>query len=357
MAGGGFHFGYYLGVYAALDELGKKPDIILASCGGSIAAALIQLLPNDAARKAWLSSPQMYDYWRGLKSKPGAKLSHIFLNAMKRRFSSGNAKIIPDLFNDYMFEIPSQLPLPERGQARPQVDIAIVAGKLLYAENEVGQLRNSRKLFSEVIFCNERAAALLDNFQSPLSVPLSVPLSAPLLSDNAISPQLVTDVTMPLADAVRASIADMFYFRCHAHLSGHAPTYYIGGVIDLFPIEVANRLAASVTMELKGGYDKTYALPALRTVLGFDGNQRIDYVQRQHADRWYDTSDMESHFLHQRIRQKIIWHKNVINIVTPPTFDAYVQMIEAQWQYGYQRGLQSDLPIRKPGIPQFDKPQ
>jgi predicted acylesterase/phospholipase RssA len=327
MAGGGFHFGYYLGVYAALCEVGKRPDVLLASCGGAIAAALIQRLPDDATRRGWLSDRQMFDFWNGLKSTSKARVTHAFISAMRRRFLGNNAKYIPDLFNDYMFEIPAQLPLPESGPHN--VDIAIVAGKLNYAEHEVGQLRGQRKLFSEVIFCQQRAADLLESLTSPLN--------DVTYADSAIAAQMLLDTTMPVNDAVRASISDMFYFRCHSH--SHSGSDYIGGVVDLFPIEVANRLADSVIMELKGGYDDMYGIPAIRNVLGFDGNQRLKNVLNQHADVWVDTSDMEQVFLHQRIHQKIIWYKNQIQIVTPGSFDEYVRMIDAQWEFGYQRAM------------------
>jgi predicted acylesterase/phospholipase RssA len=324
MAGGGFHFGYYLGIHAALCESGKRPDLLLASCGGAIAAALIQALPDDAQRRAWLSSPQMYQFWCSLKSTPKAKITHAFFSAMQRRFWGHNAKYIPDLFHDYMFEIPAELPLPELKQKT--VDVAIVAGKLNYGEHEVGQLRGNRKLFSEIIFCEQRAADLLHEFP--------VPLSDARFGEHAIDSDMLTDVGMPLGDAVRASISDMFYFRCHTHASGN----YMGGVVDLFPIEVASHLADSVIMELKGGYDRTYGIPAIRAVLGFDGNARLQDVLGQHADVWVDTSDMEKVFLHQRTSQKIIWHRNRIQIVAPPSYDAYVKMIAAQWDFGYARG-------------------
>jgi predicted acylesterase/phospholipase RssA len=41
MGGGGFRFGIYIGMYAALRQAGKAPDVLLASCGGAIAAAII----------------------------------------------------------------------------------------------------------------------------------------------------------------------------------------------------------------------------------------------------------------------------------------------------------------------------
>jgi hypothetical protein len=327
MAGGGFHFGYYLGVYAAMCKSGLRPDILLASCGGAIAAALIQALPDDEERKAWLSAPQMYHFWRGLQSTPKAKITSAFASAMRRRFLGNSAKYIPDLFHDYMFEIPAQLPLPKHDQNN--IDVAIVAGKLNYSGHEVGQLRGQRKLFSEIIFCDQRAADLLDS--------LSAPLSDAMYGDNAIAEQLLTETGMPMNDAVRASISDMFYFRCHSH--GHGSGDYIGGVVDLFPIEVANRLADSVIMELKGGYDELYGIPAIRTVLGFDGNQRLHHVLKQHADVWVDTSDMEKYFLHQRIHQKIIWYKYKIQIVTPKSYEDYVRMIAAQWEFGFRRGM------------------
>ena len=325
MAGGGFHFAYYLGIHAALCDADQRPDLLLASCGGAIAAALIQALPDDAQRKAWIASPQMYQFWRGLKSTPNARISHAFLSAMRRRFFGHNAKYIPNLFHDYMFEIPAYLPLPVLSEKT--VDVAIVAGKLNYAENEVGQLRGQRKLFSEIIFCEQRAADLLHAFP--------VPLSDARYGDHAIDSTLLTDVTMQLADAVRASISDMFYFRCHSHGSEH----YIGGVVDLFPLEVASHLAKSVVMELKDGYDETYGQPAIRTVLGFDGNRRLEHVLEQHADVWVDTSDMEQVFLHQRIYQKPIWYKNLIQIVTPASYEDFVRVIDAQWEFGYQRAM------------------
>jgi hypothetical protein len=244
---------------------------------------------------------------------------------MKRRFFGHSAKIIPDLFNDYMFEVPAQLPLPEPGLHH--VDVAIVAGKLNYVEEEVGQPRGDRKLFSEIVFCEQRAEDLLES--------LTAPLSDAQYGDNAVASQLLTDTTGSLNVAVRASISDMYYFRCHSHHT----TDYIGGVVDLFPIEIANRLADSVIMELKAGYDETYGVPAIRTVLGFDGNQRLKQVLNQHADVWVDTSDMEEVFLHQRIEQKKIWHRNKIEIVTPPTHADFIRMIDAQWEFGYQRAM------------------
>ena len=110
MAGGGFRFGIYLGMYAAACEAGRPPDLLLASCGGAMAAAIIHSLPDDRQRKAWLTSPQMYAFCCQLKPSYRSGIVPVFAQALQRKLSTKRAPLIPDLFNNYLFEIP--LPLP-----------------------------------------------------------------------------------------------------------------------------------------------------------------------------------------------------------------------------------------------------
>lgn len=334
MAGGGFRFGYYLGIHAALCELQEEPDLLLASCGGAIAAAIIQALPDDAGRKAWIASLEMHEFWRGLKSNRHASLSASLAGAVKRKFFVRGVDVIPDVFNDYLFEIPENLPLPAVPE-NPKKAVAIIAGKLLFDENEVGQARGKRKLFAETVFCDTRMAALLADMRSPLA--------DAAMGENAISPQLITRQGMPVAAAVRASVSDMFYFRCHSYLSEN----YIGGVIDLFPIEVARRLSHRLIMERKGLYEGVFALPALRAVLGIDGNQRLRHVLKQPADMWVDTSDMRKALASPQIEKKLAWQRNKIELLAPESYADYLKMIEAQWQYGYRKAMEGNARERQ----------
>ncbi|MCU6435196.1 patatin-like phospholipase family protein [Undibacterium sp. Jales W-56] len=329
MAGGGFRFSYYLGIYAALSEAGKQPDVLLASCGGAIAAAIIQGLPDDAQRKAWVSSPAMYAYWRGMKSGLNASVSGALGAALHRRLFATGASRIPDLHRDYLFEIPAGLPLPDTKDDYDKPAVAIIAGKLLYAESDIGTRRGNRPLFCEMVFCDERTAAMLHGMASPVS--------ATHLPNSAVASHIATDITMPIAEAARASVSDMFYFPCHRYQDAD----YVGGVIDLFPIEIAHRIAEQVVMEVKSYYDASFSLPALRAVLGFDGNLRLSKVMQQDAAAWVDTADMEKILPRTQIEKKILLLKNRIELVTSKSYDEYRQVIEAQWQYGYQRGTQA----------------
>ena len=328
LAGGGFRFSYYLGMYAAAVETGNKPDLLLASCGGAIAAAVIQALPDDRQRKAWAASPALYRYLNSVESTAQAAILPALAGAVRRRFQGGRAAFIPDLFSDYFFDAREALPLPEL-EGGSEVAIAIVGGKMLFTEQDVGQPRQGRKLFAETIFCNDRTAGLLKDMASPLS--------EARYGEHAIAPQLLTDVAMPLRDAVRISIADMFYFRCHSHSSGS----YTGGVVDLFPIELAHRLAQRTVMEWKAPFDQGTAIPALRAVLGIDGNQRLCDVHGQHADVWIDASDVSQVLKNAGMRKKIDLLRNRVRLTMPASHEAYAAQVEQQWQYGYQRALEA----------------
>lgn len=327
-AGGGFRFGCYLGMYAAAVETNNKPDILLAACGGAIAAAVIQALPDDQARRAWLASPEMYRFMSSLHSTSKAAIVPALAGAIARGMRRSCAPVIPDLFNDYLFDAVEHLPLPEF-EGDSDVSIAIIGGKLLFSEHDVGKPRQGRKLFAETVFCNNHAAALLTGMTSPFA--------DTRYGEHAIAPQVNTDTNMPLRDAVRISIADMFYSRCHSHASGD----YLGGVVDLFPIEVAHRLAHRVLIELKSPFHQGLAIPAWRAVLGVDGNQRLREVHSQHADKWIDTSDISQTLKHAGVRKMIDWRGNRVRLVAPANYDEYVRQIDAQWEYGYRRALEA----------------
>ncbi|MEO7493845.1 MAG: patatin-like phospholipase family protein [Massilia sp.] len=328
MAGGGFRFSYYLGIHAAAVEAGKQPDLLLASCGGSIAAAIIQALPTDAERIDWVSSPAMYEFMRGLQSTARAAITRSFVHAVKRRLASARAELIPDLFDDYFFELPADLPLPAVNPD-PHVDVAIVGGKLLYEPEDVGQPRAGRKLFAETVFGGPRVAGVLEG--------MAAPMGTPAWGDTAIAPRLVTDTGMPIADAVRISISDMFYFRCHSRAGDH----YMGGVIDLFPIELANRLADHVMIEMKSPFNQALAIPALRAVLGVDGNARLRHIHDQHADVWIDTSDVEKVLHGSGVRKILSWRENRIRLVVAGDHARYAADVRAQWDYGYRRAKEA----------------
>lgn len=326
LAGGGFRFGYYLGMHAAAVDAGREPDLLLATCGGAVAGAIIGNLPDSAARKAWVASPHMYAFFCGLQSSRRASPIRAIVNAVRRGLDRSRAGRLPDLFNDYLFEIPPELPLPPTA-GQGGIALAILGGRMLFDEHQVGQPRRGRRLYAETLFCGARTAALAEGLPSAIG--------SGGWTDSVL-PELLVDTAMPLADAARISIADMVYFRCHSVAGVH----YTGGVLDLFPVELARSLARHVTMEMKSGYDVLTAIPALRSVFGFDGNRRLRHVHGQPVDVWVDTSDVEQALHRNGVQQRIDWLGNRIRLVAPPSYQQYVADVEAQWRYGYARAAE-----------------
>lgn len=331
MAGGGFRFGIYLGMYAAACDAGKTPDLLLASCGGSIAAALIHREPDVVRQKAWLASPEMYSFWAGITPAPTATLGRVLGGVARRALDTRAAPRVPDLFNHYLHALPPlpALPQPAIGSAQQGPDVALVGSRLLYTAAEVGQPRGQRTLFAQTVFCQTRAAQLVEGMPAPLG--------GTEWGNTAVAPLVATDTTMQLEVAARISVSDMYYFACHPQGGAH----YMGGVVDLFPIELAHRLAHQVVMEFKAPFDQLMSVPAWRAVLGTDANQRLRQVHAQHADVWIDTSDIMQALSKPYMRNVLDWRKNRVRLEHTPSYAEFVQHMDDHWNYGYARGREA----------------
>ena len=328
LSGGGFRFGIYLGMYAAARDAGQAPDLVLASCGGAIAAAVIHRVPDPVRQKAWLVSPEMHQFWRSIGPAPAATIHRTLLDVASRAINPRLAPRFPDLFDNYLFALPA-LPQLASPVAEHGPDVALVGSKLLYTSAQVGQRRGRRKLFEQTVFCNARAAQLL------LGVP--APLGAAQWGNTAVAPHVATDTTMPLDVAARISVSDMYYFSCHPHGDAH----YMGGVVDLFPIELAHRLANRVVMEFKAPFDQLTSVPAWRAVLGTNANQRLRQMHAQHADVWIDTSDIMHALDKPYMRNVLAWRENRVRLEHTPSYAKFVQHMDEHWNYGYARASEA----------------
>jgi hypothetical protein len=120
---------------------------------------------------------------------------------------------------------------------------------------------------------------------------------------------------------------NMYYFACHPQGGAH----YMGGVVDLFPIELAHRLAHRVVMEFKAPFDQFMSVPAWRAVLGTDANQRLRQVHAQQADVWIDTSDIMQALSKRYMRNVLVWHQNRVRLEPMPHYAAFVQHMDDHW--------------------------
>ena len=147
--------------------------------------------------------------------------------------------------------------------------------------------------------------------------------------------------------AIRASMADMYYLP---------PTYIetlgwcLGGVINLTPIELACQLAETVFAETKACYDSWLAAPAIQRVFGFDPNRRLaqvhgflpstesyqDNFENRSQLHWLPFADNGEQLAGQHVQKRFNLKQMTIELMHSD-YDGFVQQMQAQWQYGYQR--------------------
>ena len=333
-SGGGTRFGLYLGMYAALDELGLKPDLLIATCGGSLAAAIIQAFARDADRKSYLQSEEFYRFFCGHRLTEQRHLGKLGLYVLKKQWDKRSAPYLEDVFDRYLVKMEHDLSplLPTLNRPFSQeIPSIIIGSRMLFDRSEVGERRGERKLYQKVLMGNATALSNvnLDRIQ----------LQGENYSQSAVAPTTVINSSVTLLEAVRISMSDMFYIE-PIERNGE---YYAGGAIDLVPVELAQSLATEVIGERKQLY-KLQEEGLVRAVLGFSGNQRLRDINQQFRDiRWIDTRDAAQQLVGNYCRKGIDWRRFEITLSLPTSLDEFAAAMEAQWNYGYSKTMKLQL--------------
>lgn len=374
-SGGSTRFGYYLGSYAALCEFGLPPDLILASCGGSLAALLVDIAPDPKELRDLSQSRALYQalgktqptyaknsfsltnhrhlyqalkrYYLDKSYLSKSYLNQSYLNKKPKKLARYHhtdcmESLLDELKNQALFTIDDDWLGPllnlkadlttEKPTSSP--DIAIIASRFYQPNNKnENPLNNQIADFylQEVLFAPKAFA----------NHPLLMAMTCPLHQD---APNRITKSIYPVLDwqfwqAVRASIADMYYLS-PIYIDGVG--WSLGGVIDLTPIEMAVKLGKTVFAETKADYDPKLAAPAIKRVFGFDPNERWQRVYQEFSDslehnvHWLPFADQASALNGNYIGKKFrpLLGKVELNYLS---YDKFVQQMAAQWQFGYQR--------------------
>jgi len=367
-SGGGYKFGYYLGSYAALCKHHLKPSLILATCGGSLASLLVDIAPDPQDLKLLLESKALYKVVQVSQHRQNFALSSkqqkpsYFYQGLKRLALSKQAtrlfklhqrenhdELLVELNNYAMFEIANEADwLTELTKLKPtfnsinyannHLDIAIIASRITPVENSLRKTPQAKDLqlaaeLQEVLFAPASLFAHID--KQTLSCPTHRYAPRRIMQDI----HLVTD--WDITQAVRASMADMYYLQ---------PTFIedvgwsLGGVIDLTPIELASQFGNTVFAETKSRYDKVLAAPAIQRIFGFDPNERLDEVlsfknTEQNKVHWLPFADNGKALAGQYVCKRLNIRQGRLDLIHAD-YDKFVQQMQAQWRYGYQRTLE-----------------
>lgn len=370
-SGGGSRFGYYLGSYAALARHDLRPDIILGTCGGSLAALLVQIAPEPCDLQQLAVSRELYSVIKAIRHVDNTEANlrlklRYSANAIQRWRLSRNStrhkhyqskdnyeRLIDELQRLAMFRIDNETQwldellrfLPSEKSSgnftSTAPDIAIIASRLRQTVG-ASSLTNNTAQLQELLFAPKRLSLTEGSLSKTI---LSSPAHA--FANGRINQSVNIITEWDMATAVRASMADMYYLPpIHDQDLG----WCLGGVINLTPIELACTLADTVFAETKAGYDSWLAAPAIQRIFGFDPNQRLAQVhdflpptihhsennkQNNSQLHWLPFADNGQQLIGS-VRKRFSMKQMTVALIHHD-YDGFVQTMQAQWQYGYQR--------------------
>ena len=370
-SGGGSRFGYYLGSYAALVAHDLTPDIIVGTCGGSLSAYLVQLAPDPKDLQQLMCSRELYHVISEIRHVSPDEASkrlkiRYMTHALKRwrlsrQLSQRQAQQQADSYEQLLDEL-QQLAMfrindenqwlddlsgfsstknGDRNFNSTSPEIAIIASRL-YQKPATLISPNTPLKLQELLFAPPRLTASLSELADK-----KMRSPAHVFAEERIHQSVKILSQWDFSAAIRASMADMYYLP---------PTYIetlgwcLGGVINLTPIELACQLAETVFAETKAGYDSWLAAPAIQRVFGFDPNRRLaqvhgflpstesyqDNFENRSQLHWLPFADNGEQLAGQHVQKRFNLKQMTIELMHSD-YDGFVQQMQAQWQYGYQR--------------------
>ena len=371
-SGGGSRFAYYLGSYAALVAHDLKPDVIVGTCGGSLSAYLVNLAPDPKDLQELMCSRELYrvitairhvapdEANRRLKIRYMTqalkrwRLSRQVSNRQKQQQADSYKRLLAELQQLAMFRIDNEGQwLDELSHFSPNhnnlynptaPEIAIIASRLYQTADQTlttdSSVYDEFKL-QELLFAPP-CLAVSEHFDEILNAP------AHTFADRRIHQSVNIVKQWEFNPAVRASMADMYYLPpTHIETLG----WCLGGVINLTPIELACQLGQTVFAETKAGYDSWLAAPAIQRVFGFDPNERLAQVhgyqpmetsslmkseRNSHQLHWLPFADNGQQLAGQHVQKRFNINQMTVELIHSD-YDGFVQQMQVQWQYGYQR--------------------
>lgn len=378
-SGGGARFGYYLGSYAALVAHDLKPDVIVGTCGGSLSAYLVNLASDPKDLQALMCSRELYSVITAIRhvapDEANRRLKICYMTQALKRWqlskqrgkrqkqqqSDSYKRLLDELQYLAMFRIDNEGQwLDELSHFSPNhnnlynptaPEIAIIASQLYQAPNQPSNQTPTADSFvydgfklQELLFAPPRLAAS-EHFDEILNA------GAHTFANGRIHQSVNVVKQWEFSSAVRASMADMYYLPpMHIATLG----WCLGGVINLTPIELACQLGQTVFAETKAGYDSWLAAPAIQRVFGFDPNERLAQVhgyesaemlsladsaktyQRVNQLHWLPFADNGQQLAGQHVQKRFNIKQLTVELIHSD-YDGFVQQMQAQWQYGYQR--------------------
>lgn len=139
-SGGGSRFAIYGGIFSAMEDRGYIPDLIIGTCGGAMASAIINSFETNNERKEYMKSLELYNFIKSLKLTKEKMLYRIGIDCKLRELRKN--LYIENIFDKYLVDIPEDLEkyLPSLNRQKNSITgTAIIGSKILFSKDETGK--------------------------------------------------------------------------------------------------------------------------------------------------------------------------------------------------------------------------
>jgi hypothetical protein len=319
IGGGGIQPGLGLGYLAAAEEMGWKPDVIIATCGASIPSAVYEKFQNAKASLEFMKSQGFFDTLQKVQ------IDNPSLLAIQNKFKNLEKypNKIPDFFKDNALFIPETLNSALTNEyfrhEENKVRVIVLSARAHFKREDVGKDKSNLMRFSEVIMTDADTAGYFKNYISPV---------------NSVFPNLTIDAKietmsqMSTEIALRSSVSDPFL----VNPAMYGNDYYFTGAADLYPIDIANSLADEVISTYPVSLFTDYENLAIKSTFGEPQSSRVLYAIQDNHIKWVDQALPPKNISFDPAPQFL---NLVSKIPTDP--DVYQEKVQQQFDFGYAR--------------------
>lgn len=325
IGGGGITPGVGLGIIAGAQKMGWEPDVIITTCGASMASAIANSFPDSQSSLAFAKGPQFFALMQKLRIGTKNVLS------LKKKFDlAKNSPGIADYFKNNLLymndDITGFLPNATFNAGASAPRLIMLSALAHFGPRNIGRAKSSN-LFTQVYFTDSETAQVLQNLESPI---------LKLFPQSYLTRETIVITDKPTDQAARASISDPYLIN-PAKIDNQ---YYFTGAVDLFPIELAEQIADEILVTYPEELFESYENLAIESTFGFNQTQRVLHSIQHTNVKWIDINgianvkfDPSPSFL------KLVNH-------VPTNLQSFAKGIQKQYDFGFARA-QEALVVQK----------
>ncbi|NCN27031.1 hypothetical protein GW915_05595 [bacterium] len=351
-SGGSLDIYGFFGMYDAAVASGNPPDLIIGTCGGALAAAIIKAMPDPEERRAFIRSKQFYNYMRNIKFtdmpltgilKDLKTIAHL---AVEQRDPSSPHRVVPlarykrsvlHKDNEYYYD---EIDVSFEKQSVEAPEVVIISNELLYdKEDAKRRVAAGEKLYRETVYSSEKVKGQLEKMNYSSATGAALP-------NSFIGTRVALRTDVSLTQAARNSFTDPYLI----HLDQN---YLTGAVNSRSSYKIAS-LAKELSVRYPPHWDKIDG-GMMSKFFGYDPWEETENYTSLYADRWIDTSSPQ----YESMSQKIAFVPTIgslpslgfraVSGVPKFSHDNFKDNVEEQYAYGWSEYSKSD------SLPKNDK--